>query len=40
MAKAVARILTTESPLSEIARFALVTSCPLAMILAGRALPF
>jgi hypothetical protein len=40
MSRAVAHLLTIESPLGEIARFALVTSCPLAMIFAGRALPF
>lgn len=40
MAKAVARILTHESPVGEVVRFALVTSCPLALIFAGRGLPF
>lgn len=40
MAKAVAHILSAESPMGELARFALVTGCPLALILAGRALPF
>ena len=40
MAKAVARILTTESPVSEVLRFALATGFPLALIFAGRALPF
>lgn len=39
MAKAVARMLTTESPVCEVVRFILVTACPLALILAGRALP-
>ncbi|MGX7951310.1 hypothetical protein ACWPM1_01980 [Tsuneonella sp. HG249] len=40
MARAVARVLTIESPLCEVVRFALVTGCPLALIFAGRALPF
>lgn len=40
MAKAVARILTTESPVCEVLRFAIATACPLALIFAGRALPF
>jgi hypothetical protein len=40
MAKAVAHVLTSESPIGEIVRFMLVTACPLALILAGRALPF
>ena len=39
MARAVARVLSNESPLCEIIRFALVTGCPLALIFAGRALP-
>ena len=40
MARAVARVLTSESPVSEILRFVLVTACPFALIFAGRALPF
>jgi hypothetical protein len=40
MARAVARVLTTESPVWEVVRFALATACPLALIFAGRALPF
>jgi len=40
MAKAVAHVLTAESPACEIIRFVLATSCPLALIFAGRALPF
>ncbi len=40
MAQAVARMLTIESPVCELVRFALATGCPLALILAGRALPF
>jgi len=40
MAKAVTRVLTNESPAGELIRFALVTACPLALIFAGRALPF
>jgi hypothetical protein len=40
MSRAVARILTDESAASEVLRFALVTACPLALIFAGRVLPF
>jgi hypothetical protein len=40
MTRAVAHILRTESPVGEIARFALATGFPLALIFAGRALPF
>jgi hypothetical protein len=40
MTRAVTRILTTESPVGEIVRFALATGFPLALIFAGRALPF
>jgi len=40
MARAVARVLTTESPVGEIIRFLLATACPLALIFAGRILPF
>jgi hypothetical protein len=40
MARAVARVLTIESPMGEIVRFVLVTACPLALIFAGRVLPF
>ena len=40
MAKAVARILIAESPVCEVLRFVLATGCPLALIFAGRALPF
>ena len=40
MAKAVARIVTAESALSEVVRFAIATACPLALIAAGRFLPF
>ncbi len=40
MAKAVAHILTVDSPLCELVRFAIVTSCPLALVFAGRVLPF
>jgi len=32
--------LTTESPTCEVIRFVLATVCPLALIFAGRALPF
>jgi hypothetical protein len=40
MARAVARVLTIESPVWEVVRFVLATACPLALIFAGRALPF
>ncbi len=40
MTRAVARILTTESPVCEVLRFVLATGFPLALIFAGRALPF
>ncbi|MFA9201504.1 MAG: hypothetical protein ACEQR8_10040 [Cypionkella sp.] len=40
MARAAALFLTAESPAWEVARFAIATACPLALILAGRALPF
>jgi hypothetical protein len=40
MASAVARVLTIESPVWEVVRFTLATACPLALIFAGRALPF
>jgi hypothetical protein len=40
MATAVARILTSESAVCEAVRFAIATACPLALIFAGRALPF
>lgn len=40
MARAVALIATSESPLCEVVRFAIATACPLALIFAGRALPF
>ncbi|MGN3974538.1 hypothetical protein [Tsuneonella sp. SYSU-LHT278] len=40
MARAVAYISTAESPLVEVARFLIATACPLALIFAGRALPF
>jgi hypothetical protein len=40
MARAVARVLTTESPACEILRFVLATGCPFALIFAGRVLPF
>lgn len=39
MSRAVVRLLSIESPLSEIGRFALVTGSALALIFAGRALP-
>jgi hypothetical protein len=40
MARAVAFFANDESPLCEVVRFALATACPLALIFAGRALPF
>jgi hypothetical protein len=40
MARAVALIVTAESPACEIARFVLATACPLALIFAGRVWPF
>ena len=40
MNRAVAHILTAESPTCEVLRFAIATACPLALIFAGRALPF
>lgn len=40
MARAVAFIATSESPVCEVVRFAIATACPLALIFAGRALPF
>jgi hypothetical protein len=40
MARAVAFISTSESPLFEVVRFLVATACPLALIFAGRALPF
>lgn len=33
-------ITTRESPLFEVARFLIATACPLALIFAGRFLPF
>lgn len=40
MARAVALITTSDSPIFEVARFVLVTGCTLALIFAGRASPF
>lgn len=40
MTNAVAQIRTIEAPALEAARFAVVSGCALALILAGRALPF
>jgi hypothetical protein len=40
MAKAVAFIANAESPLCEVTRFVIATACPLALIFAGRILPF
>ena len=40
MARAVAHVLTSESPALEVVRFTLVTGATLALIFAGRFLPF
>ncbi|WP_267896449.1 hypothetical protein [Tsuneonella amylolytica] len=40
MARAVALVAESESPVFEALRFAIATACPLALIFAGRFLPF
>ncbi len=40
MSRAVAYISTAESPVLEVVRFLIATACPLALIFAGRVLPF
>ena len=40
MARAVALMTQAESPVFEVARFVIASACPLALIFAGRFLPF